>query len=780
MGALKGFDSTWSNAKATFGEVTPQGGEDFDKSQQLQQMQTSVNSAKPDSNWTGKAAESYAAANEKHGRILGQLAELDQRLRTEVDRSAQGVAAGRQNLDAVRQWVHDAAASVPPGQNRDRMLYPIVSRGAKEISDILQRTNGDSNAIAQRINRLLGEYQTLNFDQKTGGGPDGDKPDEGVGGAKERDDLAKRAQADVKAALDGDKGAIGRVQNVLNTIGPPQQSGQGKLNAEQQAYLSQIQAQQKLRSVAQLEEAANKGARGIMADSWQLMSNPKIEFPKTESVDGALQSNETVKGGFGQLPDSVQQTINSPGIQNAGDLQTVVDIVKGGNADGFFQHDTDLDRGLMHKVADMMESAEWRSDDPPLNVPGQWPWEDAPRPPHAELERVAQDIFGVVGNDHQVVHDAVTGIVEPGNEFREQFKVNSEHLMYNLTHEAWDDGGAGAGALFDWMDDSAHGPEAEIAGRTANAVAEYIGNDPGLNSLNSDNTVGLYGTHALGDVNPHLVQGFAEGLSPYVNNIAGTAGGLPTFGGMLDDPGPVQSGILPEAKNVFSVLNTDPEAAKIFNGAALGQALLHDTAYARHPIPDEHPAALYDSATLRALVDVGLTNNIDTEGKNQAQIDAELYGAKSAAFDFGLQGLATGTGATFPGVGGEISKDALAQLGPAVKDSIIGPPPPGPQDQVPIPRFAPERAEAEMLNSLHAVGAEIRDLPAAYFEPNGTVRTFEEMYRLNPNITPGEYAEAINTSINATLGFNFQDGHIKSRYDQVTSDLRPDPNAPTR
>jgi hypothetical protein len=311
-------------------------------------------------------------------------------------------------------------------------------------------------------------------------------------------------------------------------------------------------------------------------------------------------------------------------------------------------------------------------------------------------------------------------------------------------------------------------------------VSEYIGNNPELNSLNSDNTVGLYGTHSLGEVNPHLVQGFAEGLSPYVNNIAGTGGGLPSFGGMLDDPGHAPEGVLPEAKNLFSVLNGDPEAAKIFNGAALGQAILHDTAYANHPISGEKPQALYDSATLRALVDVGMENNIETEGKNQAQIDAELYGAKSAAFDFGLQGLATGTGVTFPGVGGEISKDAISQLGPAIKDSIIGPPPPGPDDPAPIPRFAPERAEAEMLNSLHAVGTEIKDLPAAYFEPNGTVRTFEEMYALNPNITPGEYAQAINTSINSTLGFDFQDSHIKDRYDQVTADRRPDPNAPTR
>ena len=76
-----------------------------------------------------------------------------------------------------------------------------------------------------------------------------------------------------------------------------------------------------------------------------------------------------------------------------------------------------------------------------------------------------------VSADHQVVHDAITGQVEPGNEFRDQFKVNSEHLIYNLTHEEWDDNGAAAGSLFDWTKDAATGPEAGIAAATATPTA---------------------------------------------------------------------------------------------------------------------------------------------------------------------------------------------------------------------------------------------------------------------------------------------------------------------
>jgi len=768
VGALDGFMATWSKARTTFGEGTPQDGAQFDNSAQLRQMQSNVESAKPGSQWTGAGSDTYDATNQKQGRVLGETASLDQRLRAEVDRSAAVVAAGRRDLDAVRQWVVSAASTVPQTPQGERMLYPVVSKGAGEIAEILQKSNGDLNAIAGRLRGLVGEYQALGGGLKEGEGPDTVTDD-----AKKLDEeTKKRAQRDVDLALRGDEDAQQRVRNVLNTIQPDQTNGSRRLNPEQGSYLSQMQAQQKLRNADQLKEAADKGANDIMADSWQLMSNPNIELPKTESVDGALQGDTTVRGGFDQLPDGVRSTLQSPGIEQSANVQKLADITNTGHEN--FQTNTDFDRAMVHKVADMMESPQWRSDDPPVDVPGNWPWEDH-RPPHADLEHAASTAMEAVSHDHQVIHDAVAGKVEPGNEFRDQFKVNSEHFMYNLTHEAWDDGGAGAGSLFDWMDDSAKGPEAQIAGETARSVSEFIGNSPDLNSLNGDNTVGLYGTHSLGEVNPHLVQSFSEGLSPYVNNIAGTAGGLPSFGGMLDDPGNVQDGTLPEAKNVFSVLNTDPEAAKTFNGTALGQALLHDTAYAQHPDPGEKPAGLYDSATLRALVDVGMTNNIDTEGKNQAQIDAELYGPKSAAFDLGVEGLTKGAGVALPGVGGEIGSEALSHLGPAVKDSVIGPPPPQAGQEQPIARFAAERAEAGMLNTLNSVGTHIVDLPPEYRGDHGRILSYEEMYAADKSLTPGDYAAKVNNAIYKTLGFDFQDGFIKDRYDQITADRTPDP-----
>jgi uncharacterized protein YukE len=161
VGVLDAFESTWSNARSTFGQGTPQGGAQFDNSARLRQMQSDVESAKPDARWTGSASDSYSSANEKQARVLGQMAELDQRLRSEVDRSAAVVAAGRRDLDGVRQWVHAAASSVPRNSAGERMLFPVVSKGANDIAEIVQRSNRDLNAIAERVRSLRGEYQAL-------------------------------------------------------------------------------------------------------------------------------------------------------------------------------------------------------------------------------------------------------------------------------------------------------------------------------------------------------------------------------------------------------------------------------------------------------------------------------------------------------------------------------------------------------------------------------------------------------------------------------------------
>lgn len=63
MSVLDAFMSTWSSARSTLGKGAPLEGAAFDRSAQLRQAQTGVESAAPGSRWTGTAAEAYSVAN---------------------------------------------------------------------------------------------------------------------------------------------------------------------------------------------------------------------------------------------------------------------------------------------------------------------------------------------------------------------------------------------------------------------------------------------------------------------------------------------------------------------------------------------------------------------------------------------------------------------------------------------------------------------------------------------------------------------------------------------
>lgn len=162
--------SIWSNARATLGDGTPQDGADFDCSAQFRQAQSGVKSAAPGAQWTGTAADAYEEANSRQGRTFGQMAVLDQRLGAEVDRSAAMVAAGRKNLDGVKQWVLDAAASVPPSADREQMLMPIARKGIADVAEIVKQSNSELNVIGGRIRTIGDEYQALGGNKKQGPG----------------------------------------------------------------------------------------------------------------------------------------------------------------------------------------------------------------------------------------------------------------------------------------------------------------------------------------------------------------------------------------------------------------------------------------------------------------------------------------------------------------------------------------------------------------------------------------------------------------------------------
>src|SRR5690242_8573030 len=108
--------TTWKNARQTYGEGTPQEGSSYDASQTLTRVGETVTSAAPGGSWTGDAATAYDTANTNHAQTFTKFADLDRRLGASINASANIVSTGRQNLDSIRQWVADAAATTTDDQ----------------------------------------------------------------------------------------------------------------------------------------------------------------------------------------------------------------------------------------------------------------------------------------------------------------------------------------------------------------------------------------------------------------------------------------------------------------------------------------------------------------------------------------------------------------------------------------------------------------------------------------------------------------------------------------
>ncbi|MGH3643120.1 MAG: EspA/EspE family type VII secretion system effector, partial [Mycobacterium sp.] len=478
MGVLDGFISTWSNARSTFGQGTPPAGEQYDKSGPLRGLQANVQSAAPGPHWSGTAAAAYDTANNDHQEVIGKLANLDQRLAAQVNQSAQVVTTGRQNLDAVRQWVLDAAASVPAGKNREQMLVPIVQKGLSQLTEIVTKSNGDLSAIGGQVRTIGNEYQALGiqkFAAKEGLGDD----TLGVVGEDGKKELSPEDMEELtRKALAGDQEAAAKVDELLNGINNDQlgpTSKQHPLTPLQAELVGQMQAQMKPMSMDDLNAARDRLGtnKDILSNAMQVMSNPNVTFPRHDgdgsqvvsaTPGGPLPNDGVLPGDTGALPDGVQNTLNQPGdfsgppgsqagypgsqpvdwegaerTRAANDMKNLADIV--GDGDSRFQQGSQLDREMMSNAK------EWLASQDSPDGRSQEHWGDD----------VVERVFDTAGRDTVVDHD--------------MFTTDKDFMQDVLTHE-WQDNGQSARTLTDWIDDTAYSNDPVVnarAGETASA-----------------------------------------------------------------------------------------------------------------------------------------------------------------------------------------------------------------------------------------------------------------------------------------------------------------------
>lgn len=666
-------------------------------------------------------AEAQRSARGQIGSLEGQLQQLDSQIgkALELEKDLHLTAADRSALDAL-------------------------------ISTFEQHAIDDTQAALDELRSIRHSYSDTLRKAQTTLVSDGYDPARVMGADGYEAETPEQAEIDVHSALAGDQGAAARVNAAMNSITSEQLAGKVPLTAEQASVLSQLQAQENGMSVAALQAAEQRLGfeKGMVANSWQLMSNPNVAFPKTPLSVGAKEGSETMKGGAAQLPVSVQQVLNSPGILHTTQMNEIAGIVKDGNH--AFQTNTELDRALMHKASVMMDTPFWHDDSASQG-------RNFERDP--ALDPTVSNVLSAVSPDHQVVHDALTG-------------ADHDKFLQNVTHHFWKDNGEGVGSLFAWTRDAAHGPEATIAGETAHAYSSYVGS-------NQQELLHLPGNRTLGQVNPKLVQEMAHGLGPYVNNIAGTSEGLPEFGRSLD--GDDETGKLMVAKGVFSVIGSDKDAAQYFDGQAYAQAVLHEAAFANDPAHSGYSHGLFDSATLRGLVDVGTHNAFQANQDNGYQQGVSEYESKKLSYEMGVQELSA-TGGFIPGVG-RVAGPTIGILGHGLENDILGRSPTAPTEN-PIQPMSLGMANREILDAMLAAGHPISGLPPDYLiydnnHPNGRIATLAEMQP--KGITAGEYNSVIGPALSQVLAPSppgdkmSADQWMVSRYDDIVGVPHPSP-----
>lgn len=568
-----------------------------------------------------------------------------------------------------------------------------------------------------------------------------------------------QAEKDVHAALAGDHGAAARINEVLASITEEQVTGKKPLGREQASVLSQLQAQQHGMSVDALVTAEERlgDQRSMIGNSWQLMSNPAIVFPRTELKPGAKQGTESVTGSEAQLPESIHEMLNPHLFMNITHLRSASEIVSHGNP--ALQRSTELDRGLLRKASAMMDI--WFG----INDPGG---DTRERQPEGIFDPAIATALLAVSPDHQVVHDVLTG-------------PDRDHFLKNVTHHIWLDEGKNAASLFSWTEGAAHGPEATIAAETARTYADYLGK-------NQADLLRLPGNHTLGEKNPVLVRGMAHGLIPYVGNIAGTSGALPEFGSPLDDSNLIENGMMPVAKGIVAVLNTDADAGSHFNAAAYGQAVVAEGAFAQAVIqhnPHVHGYSqhLHEAATLRGLVDTGIHTALQADVENQhlSQTAAQSaeYDRKKSAYELHLK-IAGAAAGLIPHVG-SYTGPVVGILGSMLENDFVGRGPstsPLPPDHG-LPNMSTGLADREILNTLIAFGQRVDGISQYMIE--GHVATPHELEG-RPGFTTGAYDQALNEALVQVLAQTPgndrgtpPDVGMIDRYNNIVKDAKPFP-----
>lgn len=205
---------------------------------------------------------------------------------------------------------------------------------------------------------------------------------------------------------------------------------------------------------------------------------------------------------------------------------------------------------------------------------------------------------------------------------------DGQDFLESVSTYAWDDRGAAASELVDWVAPDAASPDertAARAGETAAALAGFLADrNPSLQAIET----GFFGSDVttVGKLNPRLTQAFATALGPFQGAMVCDPRGVTGFP-LLETP--CEAAVL-KARPIFAALSTDPSAYEFFANEAHERVDGYLRTYAENDptdVANPLPSALSYAGRLLGLVTAGARTAPNSPVK-PPNIDDEMLQAR--------------------------------------------------------------------------------------------------------------------------------------------------------
>lgn len=317
------------------------------------------------------------------------------------------------------------------------------------------------------------------------------------------------AYAEDPDGYDGDITELTAILNNIALVAVDRKNNGGTLTREELNFLRDF--------YDSLEEAGGESTRppGVLNIAHNIGLNADIEDDIRNNLLGGLGggllvlSDESLLGGYDNLPQSVRNTVEGPAVNNPAptgwfvEASTLANML--GNTNAYVQGGEQFSVNLTQSTAYMLDGTT--SDLPPQMTPWQ-----------------LESLIDVSTRNEDANHAILTG---EGQYEHPTHGLDTQMTLRGLYTHGWEDGGEAVSGLTDWIWQQADGEEHEQM-RAAEAALGLILGLQGEGETNifldTGETVGENPNAAVTEINPELAESFTSIFATYIDNFGISTG----------------------------------------------------------------------------------------------------------------------------------------------------------------------------------------------------------------------------------------------------------------